>query len=87
MLNSYNNRTMAADTSLQPAQRGVICSWHDDRGFGFIRLSEPGYDVFVHIKSVRGGYASLSVGDRVTYEVGTNAKNGKTEAKNVELLD
>ncbi|WP_414692100.1 cold shock domain-containing protein, partial [Paracidovorax avenae] len=34
---------------------GVITSWNDARGFGFIEPLQGGDPVFVHIKAFQGG--------------------------------
>ncbi len=45
-------------------------SWYDsDKGFGFITQDSGGEDVFVHVRALGGGVASLAEGDRVTFEV------------------
>jgi cold shock CspA family protein len=31
---------------------GVLKSWTDDRGFGFIELDQDGAEVFIHIKTI-----------------------------------
>jgi CspA family cold shock protein len=45
-------------------------SWFDlGKGFGFVTPESGGEDVFVHVRALAGGLASLSEGDRVTYQV------------------
>lgn len=50
-------------------QRGVLRSWDDEKGFGFIR-SEQG-DYFVHISNVRGERRPLQ-GESVYFVAGTD---------------
>lgn len=63
---------------------GVVKTWNDDRGFGFIEADQGGQEVFVHIKafSVRSGRPQLK--QRVTFEVELQ-RDGKKRAKNVEI--
>lgn len=65
---------------------GVITSWNDERGFGFITPSQRGDEVFVHIRAVlnRQGERPRE-GQRVTFEVEPGAQ-GRKRAKGV-LLD
>ncbi len=35
-------------------QRGVLKSWNDEKGFGFIRPEQGGEQLFVHISAMRG---------------------------------
>ena len=58
--------------------------WDDDRGYGFLRC-EDGTDIFVHTSST--GFLPLSVGDRVSFERGTNPRTNKPEAKAVAVLE
>jgi uncharacterized membrane protein YsdA (DUF1294 family)/cold shock CspA family protein len=67
---------------------GVLKSWQDERGFGFIAPEQGGQEIFVHIKACRFRGARPEVGQKVTFEVETQGavrgKPGK-RAKNVEL--
>ncbi len=48
-------------------QRGVVVSFEEDRGFGFIRSGGQAKDVFVHVSDVIGG-KPLHPGQRVGFE-------------------
>ncbi|CAM4390639.1 cold shock domain-containing protein [Paenibacillus phoenicis] len=61
---------------------GYVRRYYDDRGFGFIGR-EDGSDVHFHINAVQGA-DKLRTGDRVTFEVGEDAR-GRLTAKNVRL--
>lgn len=52
--------------------KGTIKWFNEDKGFGFIELSEGGKDLFVH-HSETDGYA-LNEGDTVEFEVGEGQK-------------
>jgi CspA family cold shock protein len=57
---------------------GSITTIHDKRGFGFIAVDDApdGAELFFHHTSVRnGGFADLRVGQRVTYEPGTDPRD------------
>ena len=44
--------------------------------------------MFVHFSAIAGqGYKSLSEGQKVTFEVETDARNGKLKAANVEIAE
>lgn len=48
---------------------GIVKWFNDKKGFGFIE-QENGKDVFVHHSAINGtGYKTLSIGDRVKFEV------------------
>lgn len=79
-------------------KRGKITRWNEDRGFGFIRPSGGGSDVFVHARSFesdrkrssngekRRHSVVISEGDLVEFEIMRNPRNGKSEAKRAKRI-
>lgn len=64
---------------------GTVKFFNHSRGFGFIAPSDGGQDVFVHATAVeRAGLPSISEGQKLSYEVETNSRNGKTAAVNLQ---
>ena len=61
---------------------GVIKSWNDERGFGFIEPTQGGQEIFVHIKGFSRGAARPQVGQRVSFEIEPGPQ-GKKRARNV----
>ena len=57
-------------------------------GFGFIYPSEQAgiASYFFHISSCNIEEDQLKPGLEVLFDIGTNARSGKTEAQNVQLL-
>jgi cold shock CspA family protein len=55
------------------------------RGFGFIAPDEGGADIFFHESSLREGDV-VEKGTAVTYEMGTDAKTGRSKAVRVDLV-
>lgn len=64
---------------------GVIQTWNDERGFGFIEPTQGGDSVFVHIKALPIRHGRPVAGQRVTFEVELSAE-GKKRAKSVEAF-
>jgi cold shock CspA family protein len=64
-------------------EEGFLKNWITDKGYGFVRR-ETGQDLFVHISAL--GFIIPKPGDRLSFDVGTNPKNGKPEAKNVAIM-
>ena len=63
------------------AEEGVVKWFNDAKGYGFI-VRQQGPDVFVHHASIIAeGFRTLSVGDKVTFEVIEGPKG--LQAKNV----
>ncbi len=62
---------------------GVIKTWNDDRGFGFIEPTQGGQEIFVHVKAFtrRGGRPQIN--QLVSFEVELGPQ-GKKRARNVE---
>lgn len=62
---------------------GTLKTWNDERGFGFVVPSEGGQEVFVHIKAFPPGTGRPTVGQVLTFEVGTGS-DGKKKARAVQ---
>jgi cold shock CspA family protein len=64
---------------------GIIKSWNDDRGFGFIEPTQGGQELFVHIKAFAPHVGRPLPNELVTFEVELG-REGKKRAKNVEFM-
>jgi CspA family cold shock protein len=55
---------------------GTVKWFNADKGFGFITPDGGGNDLFVHYSEIKsdGGYATLSEGQAVEYEIGEGKK-------------
>jgi CspA family cold shock protein len=66
---------------------GSVKWFNTQKGFGFIQPSDGGKDVFVHISALeRAGLSNLVEGPKVSYELVTDQKRGKTSAENLKTL-
>lgn len=65
-------------------QRGVLKTWKDDRGFGFIQPDNGDKDIFVHISALKGMARRPLRGDVLYYQVGEDA-GGKFKAVNARI--
>ena len=64
---------------------GSVKFFDTNKGFGFIRPESGEPDVFVHISAVeRSGMRSLVEGQRVSFDVVKNSRNGKVAAENLK---
>jgi uncharacterized membrane protein YsdA (DUF1294 family)/cold shock CspA family protein len=74
----------------QPRKRmqfdGIIKTWNDDRGFGFIEPTQGGQEIFVHVKAFNGLRGRPQQGQRVTFQVELGPQ-GKKRALNVALAN
>ena len=68
---------------MMPRLAGVVTTWNDDRGFGFIKPDDGGHDVFMHFTAVPRGTARPYQGQHLTFELATDDK-GKTRAVHAE---
>ena len=60
---------------------GVVKWFNSQKGFGFIQPDNGGQDVFVHISAVeRAGLGTLNEGQKVSFELEKDPRNGKTSA-------
>lgn len=65
---------------------GTVKFFNHSRGFGFIEPSEGGPDVFVHITAVESaGIPEIREGQKLSYEIETNSRSGKSAAVNLQL--
>jgi uncharacterized membrane protein YsdA (DUF1294 family)/cold shock CspA family protein len=62
---------------------GTLKTWNDERGFGFVVPAQGGQEVFVHIKAFPPGTGRPTVGQVLTFEVGTGS-DGKKKARAVQ---
>lgn len=62
---------------------GVIKSWNDDRGFGFIEPTQGGQEIFVHVKAFTRRSGRPQINQLVSFEVELGPQ-GKKRARNVE---
>ncbi len=63
---------------------GRIKFFDPDKGYGFIGC-EDSKDLFVHVSAT--GFLVPGIGDRVSFERGTNPRSNRPEAKAVAITD
>ena len=66
---------------------GTVKFFNTEKGFGFIAPEGGDADVFVHVSAVeQAGLATLHEGQRVSFDVVTDPKRGKTNAQNLKAV-
>ena len=66
---------------------GTVKWFNLQKGFGFIAPDGGGKDAFVHISAVeRAGLGDLREGQKLTYEIISDPKNGKLSADNLKVV-
>ena len=67
--------------------RGTVKWFNVQKGFGFIQPDDGTQDVFVHISAVeRAGMHGLNEGQKVSFDVVANPKNGRASAENLRAV-
>ncbi|MCB1377107.1 MAG: cold-shock protein [Alphaproteobacteria bacterium] len=67
-------------------QTGTVKWFNAQKGFGFIQPTSGGPDVFVHISAVeRAGMTGLNEGQKISYEIVTDRRNGKSSADRLQV--
>ncbi len=65
---------------------GVVKWYNSQKGYGFIQPDDGGKDVFVHVSALeRSGLGNLAEGQKVSFEIQTDRRTGKTSAGNLQL--
>jgi CspA family cold shock protein len=67
-------------------QTGIVKWFNAQKGFGFIEPESGGRDIFVHISAVeRAGLRGLAEGQKITFELVTDSRSGKTSADRLQV--
>ena len=65
---------------------GVVKWYNSQKGYGFIQPDNGGKDVFVHVSALeRAGLRDLVEGQKVSFEIQTDRRTGKTSAGNLQI--
>lgn len=63
---------------------GTVKFFNSAKGYGFIQQDGGGPDVFVHISAIeRSGLDTVVEGQKVTFDVVKDKRNGKNAAENI----
>jgi CspA family cold shock protein len=67
--------------------QGTVKWFNSQKGYGFIQPADGSKDVFVHISAVeRAGMNGLNEGQKVSFDLISDRKSGKTSAGNLRTL-
>ena len=63
---------------------GTVKWFNEQKGYGFIQPDNGQKDIFVHISAVeRAGLRTLKEGQKVTFEIVTDKRTGRSSAGNL----
>ena len=69
-------------------RKGTVKWFNSQKGYGFIQPDEGGPDVFVHISAVeRAGMRHLNEGQKLSFDVVTDRRTGKSAADSLQTED
>ena len=64
--------------------KGTVKWFNDQKGYGFVQPDDGSKDVFVHISAVESaGLRTLKEGQKVSFEIVTDKRTGKSSAGNL----
>jgi cold shock CspA family protein len=63
---------------------GILKSWNDEKGFGFIQSEIMATDVFIHVSTLKAMSRAPKVGDTIYFDIEQQA-DGKISAKNCKI--
>jgi len=67
--------------------KGTVKWFNSQKGYGFIQPDGGDKDVFVHISAVeRAGLSTLKEGQKISYEIVSDRRTGKTSADNLRAI-
>jgi cold shock protein len=70
-----------------PMPTGTVKFFNAQKGYGFIAPEGGDSDVFVHISAVeQAGLKTLHEGQRLSFDVVTDQRRGKTNAQNLKVV-
>jgi CspA family cold shock protein len=65
---------------------GIVKWYNSQKGYGFIQPDDGGKDVFVHVSALeRAGLRGLVEGQKVSFEIQTDRRTGKSSAANLQV--
>ena len=64
--------------------KGVLKTWKEDRGFGFIKPDDGGKDIFIHISALKAASRRPTTGDVIYYQIAKDNR-GKYKAINAQI--
>lgn len=64
--------------------KGMLKTWKEDRGFGFISPDGGGKDIFIHISALKGTSRRPVAGDVIYYQIARDNR-GKLKAVNASI--
>jgi CspA family cold shock protein len=68
-----------------PMETGTVKWYNETKGYGFIQPDNGGKDVFVHATALeRAGMRGLREGQKISYELQTDQRTGRTSAVNLQ---
>ena len=66
---------------------GTVKFFNTQKGFGFLAPDDGSSDVFVHVSAVeQAGTETLREGQRLSFDVVTDPRRGKTNAQNLKIV-